>query len=200
MASAAMPGHRIYRRCRLSREWNRWAGGWGTLMRHFLLFGSIPALAFGVGMTTSPAGLIAATGGPDGSASCLRRTALGAVAVAAITVAANDHGLAAAGAEVASSCRIHGQRPMGGRQQRPLREILCLQRCPSGQRGATAELAWRLGPLSRRHLHRRRCFTVSAESALPTRPIPPCPSLPHCVCQTAVCSANRPPEALRAAG
>ena len=28
---------------------------------------------------------------------------------------------------------------------------------------------------------------------------PPTPPLPHCVCQTAVCCANRPPEALRAA-
>jgi hypothetical protein len=40
-------------------------------MRHFLLFGPIPALAFGVSMTTSPTRLIAATGGMDGVASCV---------------------------------------------------------------------------------------------------------------------------------
>jgi hypothetical protein len=40
-------------------------------MRHFLRFGPIPALAFGMGMTASPTRLIAATGGTDGGASCL---------------------------------------------------------------------------------------------------------------------------------
>jgi hypothetical protein len=44
------------------------------------------------------------------------------------------------------------------RRQRLLRGILCMQRCSSGQRGAASELAWRLEPLSRRHLHRLRCF------------------------------------------
>ena len=38
-------------------------------MRHFLVFRSITALPFGVGMATSPAGLIAVTGSTDGGAS-----------------------------------------------------------------------------------------------------------------------------------
>jgi hypothetical protein len=155
MASAAMPRHRIHRHCRLSREWNRRAFGWGTLMRHFLAFRPVTALALGVGVTTSSAGLIAATGSTDGGASSLRRTRLGAVALAAIAVGANDRGLAAAGAKVVSSCRFHGQRPMGERQQGPLCEILGRRRCLSGQRGAASELAWSLAPVSRRHLHRR---------------------------------------------
>jgi hypothetical protein len=40
-------------------------------MRHFLLFGPVAALTFGMGVTTSPAGLVAATGGKNGGASCL---------------------------------------------------------------------------------------------------------------------------------
>src|ERR1035437_11122058 len=60
MATTAMPRRRrhrsrstpggVHRRFRL--EWDRQGSGWGTLMRHFLLFGPIPALAFGVSMTT----------------------------------------------------------------------------------------------------------------------------------------------------
>ena len=82
-------------------------------MRHFLRFGPVTALAFGVCMTTLPAGLIAVTSGTDGAASCLCCTGLGAVALAAIAVAANDRCLAAAGTKVMSSCRFHGLRPMG---------------------------------------------------------------------------------------
>jgi hypothetical protein len=67
-------------------------------MRHFFVFGPILALALGVGMTTSPAGLIATTGSTDGGASCLSGTRFAAVALATITVAANDYCLAAAGA------------------------------------------------------------------------------------------------------
>jgi hypothetical protein len=158
MASAAMPVGRNCRHRRFRSEWNSWAIGWGTLMRHFFVFRPVKALALSVGMTASPAILIAATGGTGSGVSRLRRTRLGAVALAAIAVAANDHCFAAAGTKIVSSCRIHRQRPMGGRLQRLLRGILCMQRCPSGQRGAASELAWRLGPLSRRHLHRLRCF------------------------------------------
>ena len=82
-------------------------------MRHFLQFGPVTALAFGVGMAPLPAGLVAVASGTDGAASCLRRTGLGAVALAAIAVAANDCSLAAAGTKVMSSCRFHGPRPMG---------------------------------------------------------------------------------------
>ncbi len=159
MTSAAVPEGRHIRRRRFGREWNRWGQRRGTLMRHFLLFGAVAALAFGMGMTALPTRLIAATGSPHGGASCLIGTGAGAVAVTAITVAANDHRLAATRTQVASSGEVHGQkRANGGRQQRPLRGILGMQRCPSGQRGATSELAWRLGPMSRRHLQRLRGF------------------------------------------
>ena len=176
MATTAMPGRRRHRHDRFRTQWNRWGQAGGTLMRHFLRFGPIPALAFGMGMTASPRGLIAATGGLDGGASCLISTPCGAVAVTPITVTANDHGGAATRTQVASSREVHGQTgPMGGKTASPLREILCMQRCPSGQRGAASELAWRLGPMSRRHLHRLRCFyrigSIGA-SASPNTTIP----------------------------
>lgn len=83
-------------------------------MRHFLRFGPIPALAFGVRMTASVRRLIAATGGLDGGASCLIGTPRGAVAVPPITVTTDDHGGAATRTQVASSREVHGQRrPMG---------------------------------------------------------------------------------------
>lgn len=133
-------------------------------MRHFLRFGPIPALTFSMGMTASATCLIAATGGTERGASCLIGAGDGAVAVAPIALAANDHGGAATRTQETSSREVHGQRKAnGGRQQRPLRGILCMRRCPLGQRGAASELAWRLGPLSRRHLHRLRCY-------LPHRP------------------------------
>ena len=118
MATTAMPGRRRHRHDRFRTQWNRWGQAGGTLMRHFLRFGPIPALAFGMGMTASPRGLIAATGGLDGGASCLISTPCGAVAVTPIAVTANDHSGAATRTQVASSREVHGQRgPMGGRQQ-----------------------------------------------------------------------------------
>ena len=128
-------------------------------MRHFMRFGPIPALTFSMSMAASPTRLIAATGGTGRGASCLIGTGDGAVTVAPIAVAANDHGSAATRTQETSSREVHEQRKAnGGRQQRPLRGILCMRRCPLGHRGAASELAWRLGPLSRRHLHRLRCF------------------------------------------
>jgi hypothetical protein len=82
-------------------------------MRHFLLFGPVTTLAFGVGMTTSPAGLVAATGATDGGTSGMIGTPCGAVAVTPIAVAANDHRGAATRTQIASSWDFHGQRPMG---------------------------------------------------------------------------------------
>jgi hypothetical protein len=83
-------------------------------MRHFLLPGPVTALAFGMGVTAAQAVLIAATRGTDRLSAGLVGTARGAVAVATITVAANEHGCAASGAQVASSREIHWpSRPMG---------------------------------------------------------------------------------------
>ena len=114
MATTALPGGRNCRHRRLRTQWNRRGQARGTLMRHFLRFGPIPALAFGVCMTASPARLIAVTGSLDGGASCLIGTPCGAVAMTPITVTTNDHGGAATRTQVASSREIHGQRrPMG---------------------------------------------------------------------------------------
>ena len=83
-------------------------------MRHFLVSGPIPALTFSMRVTASTTRLIAATGGLDGSASCLIGALGGAVALTSITVTTNDHGGAATRTQVASSGEIHGQTgPMG---------------------------------------------------------------------------------------
>lgn len=83
-------------------------------MRHFLLPGPVTALPFGVRVTTPQAGLIAVTGGTDGLVAHLVGTRRTAVAVATITVAANDDRSAATSAEVASSRKIHWHIwPMG---------------------------------------------------------------------------------------
>jgi hypothetical protein len=78
-------------------------------MRHFLQFGPVAALPLGMGMTAAQARLITAPGAAHGLMACLLRTLRGAVAVAAITVAADDNGGTAAGAQVASSGSVHWQ-------------------------------------------------------------------------------------------
>jgi hypothetical protein len=83
-------------------------------MRHFLLPGPVTALAFGMGVMAAQALLIAATRGAGGLSACLVGTARGAVPLAAVAVAANDHGRAASGAQVTFSREIHWpSRPMG---------------------------------------------------------------------------------------
>ena len=155
LASAAMPVSRNCRRCRFRSQWNRRALGWGTLMRHFLLSGAVTALSFGVRVTTAPAGLVAVAGGTHRLVAGLLGTLRGAVAMAAITRAADEYRRATAGAAIASSWKFHGHTgPMGSSRERPLCGILRVQRCPSGLRGATTELAWRLGPVSRLRFHR----------------------------------------------
>ena len=83
-------------------------------MRHFLCSGPVTALALRMRVTAAPAGLIAATGCTQGVVAGLLGTGRGAVAVAAITVAANQHSRAATGTQVASSGKVHWQSgPMG---------------------------------------------------------------------------------------
>ena len=82
-------------------------------MRHFLLSDPVSTLAFGMCATATVHVLIATTSSPYRLVACLWRTSSGAVAVAAITVATQEHRGAAAGAQVASSGDIHWQsRPM----------------------------------------------------------------------------------------
>ena len=155
LAAAAVPQGGHNRHHRVSRELNRQGREWGTLMRHYLLFGPVATLAFGVGMTTAPAGLVAASSGTNGASASLIGTRRGAVAMAAITVATDQYSGATAGAEVASSGEVHWQSgPMGYRRPRPLRGILRVQRGPSGLRGAASGLTWWLGPVSRLRFHR----------------------------------------------
>ena len=90
-------------------------------MRHVLRMkgvqsrsGAIPALPFGVGVTAGSAGLIAATGGTDRASPRLSGTSSGAVALAAVAVAADQYGGAAARTQIASSGEVHWSPwPMG---------------------------------------------------------------------------------------
>ena len=59
MTTTAVPWQGCDRQRRFKGELIRSDPGWGTLMRHFLLPGSVTALAFGMGVTTA-----AAVGGP----------------------------------------------------------------------------------------------------------------------------------------
>ena len=131
VAQVAVPGRRRrgFLHCRFGCQLNRQGRWWGTLMRHFLLSSPVSTLAFGMGATASMRVLIATAGGPYRLVTCLRRASLRAVAVAAITIAADKHGGAAAGAQVAASWEFHWHSgPMEGRRRRALREILCRQR------------------------------------------------------------------------
>jgi len=83
-------------------------------MRHFLQpkgvqshSGPITLLTFGVGVTTAQAVLIATTGSPDRASPRLVGTSAGAVALAAVAVAAYQYRGAAAGTQIASSGEIH---------------------------------------------------------------------------------------------
>jgi len=161
-------------------------------MRHFLLPGPVAALAFGVGVTTAQAGLIAATGGTNGATASLIGTRRGAVAMATVTVAADQYSGAATSAQVASSGEVHWQSgPMGDRRRRPLREILCRQRrrCWAAGRGIGSGLAVGTG-VAPAFPPAGLLSTASALTALP----PAALRLPD-----NDCCAIRPPEALRAA-
>ncbi len=124
-------------------------------MRHFLHSSLVPALPLRMGATAAQTVLITDSSGANRALPRLISARRGAVAVAAITVATDQYGRAATGAQVVSSRRVHWQSgPMESRRPRPLREILCLQRRLGELRGTTSELAWRLGPVSCLRFHR----------------------------------------------
>jgi hypothetical protein len=172
-------------------------------MRHFLLSGTVTALSLGVGVTTAQTGLIAATGGTNRMAASLVGTLPGAVAVATITVAANKHGRAAAGAQVASSRMVHWQSgPMGNRRRRALRGILCRQRrrcwgCGVRHRNLLGSGDRCRACVSTGRSDFYRIGNADATATTSTEPLRPIPAAR--VCQTTACCAIRPPEALRAA-
>lgn len=83
-------------------------------MRHFLLPGPVTALPFGMGVTATQTILIPVSGRTKRTPTRLIGTRRRAVPIAAITVAADEYGDAAAGAQVASSGKVHWQSgPMG---------------------------------------------------------------------------------------
>jgi len=116
VAQVAVPGRRRrgFLHYRFGRQLNRQGRWWGTLMRHFLLPSAVSTLALGMGETATMRVLIATTGSPYRLVACLRRASSCAVAITPITTAADKHGGAAAGAQVAASWEFHWQvRPMG---------------------------------------------------------------------------------------
>lgn len=83
-------------------------------MRHFLRFGPVTALPLCMRVTAAQAGLIAATGHTLGAVAGVFGAGRGAVTVTTIAVAADQHGRAATGAQVASSGMVHWHSgPMG---------------------------------------------------------------------------------------
>jgi len=72
-------------------------------MRHFCLTGAVAALARSMGVATTQTRLIALAGGLNGMGARQLRTVTSAVALASVTMAANDDRRATAGAEIVSS-------------------------------------------------------------------------------------------------
>ena len=84
-------------------------------MRHFLCLAlSVTALPCGMGVAPRQAALVVARGLLHATRAHLSGALSAAVAVAAVAVAADDHGCAAAGAQVASWVWLHRHmRPTG---------------------------------------------------------------------------------------
>ena len=76
-------------------------------MRHILLSSAVTAVAFGVGKTAATAGLVAPARLPDRATSGCLRTVRGAVDLATVAVAADDHLRPAAHAQKESARGLH---------------------------------------------------------------------------------------------
>lgn len=118
-------------------------------MRHFCLAGAVATLTRGMGATTRPAGLIALARRPQRGPPGRLRADRPAIALAAITTAANQKLQTTLGTMAqAGQRKFHGHlRPVtkGPPGRRPhLRRILSLQPCPARLgRGSGANLAIR---------------------------------------------------------
>ena len=187
-------------------------------MRHFLRSSPITLLTFGVGVTAAQAGLIAAPGSTDRASAGFAGTSGGAVALAAIAVAADQHSGAAGGAQIASSRQLHWSPwPMG--KDGDARFVTYFAGSGASSQLWARHRVW-LGGWSR---CRARVSTggspiyrISGADAIPTqavlnkfspvercprlweRPIPCLSALPRFACQTRDCDAIPPPEDLRA--
>jgi len=95
-------------------------------MRHFLVFGSVTALAFGV-LQTAPAGsLIALSGRSQRQVPSSLGAATSAIDVSAITIAADHHLAVAAGTVVQTRRRLHRrQGPMRAGLKGKMDKYLC---------------------------------------------------------------------------
>ena len=139
MASAAVPRLRLghgFRCSWFSPQLISRDRGWGTLMRHFLCSGLVRVLPPRMVVTAAQTVLIATSCGANCALPRWGSARRGAIPVAAITVATDHYCLVASSTHVASSDGVHWpSSPMTTRRRRPLREILCLQRC-LGELGA----------------------------------------------------------------
>ena len=109
-------------------------------MRHFRAFFPVAALSLGVGVASTSAGLVALSCRFNATwARC--SGAVFAVAVATIAVAAHQHWVTAASAQVTPGKWLHWQMVADGgwaRQCLAFREILALATLPSRARGTTS--------------------------------------------------------------
>ena len=101
--------------------------------------------------------------------------------MASITVAADQHGAAATGAQVASSGKVHWRSgPMDSGHKRALREILCRQRRPhqgASGRDSGSDLAVGTGVAP--------AFPPAGQLSTPSATI-----LPHFACQTTIAAQS----------
>ena len=77
------------------------------MMRHFLFPSTVAALALGMGAAATLTCLIALAGRAQGTGAGRLGTFVGAVAMAVVTMAAEEYHCAAAGTAVTSSRRLH---------------------------------------------------------------------------------------------
>lgn len=157
--AGATPSIRLHqhRADRLRCYFNRHRWGGGTVMRYFIcLPGLMAPLAQGIVCTTCGGGLVASSGCTHRGAARRNRAVLGAVAVAAITVRADQHLFVTGNAVELSRWCVHGPMPWSARQGAALRETLRMQRpCRHCQvRGVASIRRSNFMAMSRLLLHR----------------------------------------------
>lgn len=106
----------------------RW---WATLMRHYLPTGAPSPLASGVGVAAFAAVLVASGRGALGATSGLPGALCGAVALAAVAVAADQHSAATQGAQKASGRWWRRGLSSGHERAIPMRELMLWTAMPA---------------------------------------------------------------------
>ncbi|MDR2155110.1 MAG: hypothetical protein LBE78_08815 [Burkholderiaceae bacterium] len=118
-------------------------------MRHFLLFGPVSALALRVGHAPARAGLVTPAGGAQRQAPRLIGARARAVALAPVAVAANEHGRAAARAQVTACGQFHGISGPWGLDGASRFVKYLAGNTPVWAWGAASVRTWSFGPVSR---------------------------------------------------